>query len=126
MVAERRSISSKVVADRLELASIGTARGERGAQTTSEQPAAGGAEALPYDPVAYRRVYESVLRRRRTEVVPLESILPTAGLSAYDFSISAPDLTPMENEADAWILEVERQYRDLAVLEHEVARWWEV
>jgi len=95
------------------------------AETTPLQPVAD-EDTPPYDPVTYRRVYESVLRHRRSEVVPLEIILPTAGLSAYDFAIRAPDLIPTEDEAERWVLEVEGQHGDLAALEREVTRWWDV
>ena len=58
--------------------------------------------------------------------MPLDVILPTDRLSVYDFAVAPVDLVPSEAEADAFIREVERQYADAAVLEQEIARWWEV
>jgi hypothetical protein len=79
----------------------------------------------PYDPDVYRRVYEAVLRHRRVEIVPLDVILPTGGLSVYDFEPAPPDLAPDEVEAEACIAQVEREHPDLAALERAAARWWE-
>jgi len=81
---------------------------------------------VPYDPIVYARVYEVILRYRIVEVVALEAILPTEGLSVYDFEIAPPDLVPTETEADECIREVERRYADPTALERAIARWWEV
>jgi hypothetical protein len=80
---------------------------------------------VPYDPVLYQRVYERVLRHRPREAVAQDVILPTATMSVYDFPVEAHDLVPTEPEADAFVREVERRYPDLAVLDAEIARWWE-
>jgi hypothetical protein len=85
---------------------------------------AGGAP-VPYDPVLYQRIYERVLRHRPREVVAQDVILPTATMSVYDFHVEAHDLVPTEPEADAFVREVERRYPDLAVLDADIARWWE-
>jgi len=80
-----------------------------------------------YDPVVYRRVYETVLRHRNTDFAALEAILPTAAMSVYDFTVAPLDLVPSEMDAQAFIGEVEGRYRgDLARLEREVAGWWDV
>jgi hypothetical protein len=79
-----------------------------------------------YDPSAYRQVYERVLRHRNVEVAALEVILPTGHLSVYDFAVAPRDLVPTTTEAEACIHEVENRYPDLAVLEAEISRWWEV
>jgi len=90
-------------------------------------PDAGGADgAPPFDPVAYRRVYEVVLRHRNVEIVALDTILPTEKLSVYDFAIAPLDLAPSEAEAEQFIREVERRYAEPAALAREIARWWEV
>ena len=60
------------------------------------------------------------------ELVELDVILPTGRLSVYDFAVAPVDLVPSEAEAEAFIREVERRYADPAVLEQEIARWWEV
>lgn len=79
-----------------------------------------------YDPVVYRRVYETVLRHRNVDVVALDVVLPTRTLSVYDFADAPPDLVPTGEEADAYVAEAARRHADPAVLEREVARWWEV
>ncbi len=79
-----------------------------------------------YDAAVYRQVYASVLRNRNADIVPLDVILPTEKLSVYDFVIAPPGLVPTEAEAEASVGEAARRYRDLAVLESEMARWWQV
>jgi hypothetical protein len=80
----------------------------------------------PYDPEAYRRVYETVLRHRHVDVVRLDTILPTGALSVYDFAAAPADLAPTEAEAEECIRRTERRYPDPGAVEREVARWWEV
>lgn len=79
----------------------------------------------PYDPVVYRRVYETILRYRNAEVVALDTILPTGTLSVYDFAVTPPELVPTEAEVAEFVREVERRYTDPAALEREIARWGE-
>jgi hypothetical protein len=79
-----------------------------------------------YDPIVYRRVYERVLRHRNVEIAALGAILPTGRLSVYDFAVTRRDLVPSSAEAAAAIGEIERRYPDLAVLEREIDRWWQV
>jgi hypothetical protein len=90
------------------------------------EPASVDGAAVPYDPVVYRRVYETVLRHRNVEVVALDVILPTEAFSVYDFAVPPPDLTPSPTEAEEFIREVERRYTDPNALEREIAHWWEV
>jgi hypothetical protein len=80
----------------------------------------------PYDPVVYRRVYEALLRHRNPEVVALDIVLPTAGMSVYDFAVPCADVVPREEEADALVREAEGRYPDPAVLAREVEAWWNV
>jgi hypothetical protein len=79
-----------------------------------------------YDPALYRGVYETLLRHRNLEVVPLDVILPTEAMSVYDYAVPPPSVAPTEAEADAFIAAVERRYPDPTVLERELERWWEV
>jgi hypothetical protein len=84
-----------------------------------------GAGPVPYDPSVYSRVYQTVLRHRRTQVLTQEVILPTRELSVYDFAAALDHLVPTGAEAEAVIGEVERRYADPTVLETEAARWWQ-
>jgi len=90
-----------------------------------ELPGAADAAAPPYDPLLYQRVYERVLRHRPREVLALDAILTTATPSVYDFDVPTRDLAPTECEADLFVRDVERRYPDLAVLDAEIARWWQ-
>jgi hypothetical protein len=77
-----------------------------------------------YDPVAYRRVYATILRHRPVDVVPLDTVLPTETLSVYDFAMDLPALVPTPGETRAFIDAVERRYVDPGVLEAELRHWW--
>ncbi len=71
-------------------------------------------------------MYERVLCHRALDVIALDTILPTERLSVYEFTIPRRDVVPEPGDADDLIAVVERRYPDLAMLEREVARWWEV
>jgi DNA polymerase III delta prime subunit len=86
----------------------------------------GRAAEAPYDPLVYRRVYERLLRHRHTDVVPLDRILPTEALSVYDFAVPRQELAPSPAEAARVVRDVEERYPDVARLERETARWWDV
>jgi hypothetical protein len=58
-------------------------------------------------------------------VLTLDAILPTATPSVYHFDVQTRDLAPSEPEADLFVREVEGRYPDLAVLDAEIARWWQ-
>jgi hypothetical protein len=79
-----------------------------------------------YEPGVYVRFYETILRHRRVDVIALDRILPTEGLSPYDFGIVPPDLVPTAGEAEQCIRDVECRYPDPAALEIEMGRWWQV
>lgn len=104
---------------------MGIARSDAG-RGAGQEAACGADGPPPFDPVAYRRVYEAVLRHRNAEIVALDTILPTEKLSVYDFAIAPLDLAPSEAEAEQFIREVEGRYAGPAALEREIARWWEV
>ena len=78
-----------------------------------------------YDPVVYRRVYETILRPRHVEIVSLDVILPIGGLSVYDFAAELPTLVPTEAEAGAFVASVEHRYPDRAALDREIDGWWQ-
>jgi len=80
----------------------------------------------PYAPDVYQRVYEGILRYRNVDVVHLDVILPTRQLSVYDFADPPTLLIPSEAEINECIRAVERNWTDTAMLEGEIARWWQV
>ena len=77
-----------------------------------------------YDARLYRRVYETVLRHRHVEVVALDTVLPTAAFSVYDFGVVCRDLVPSAADVETLIREVERRYPDSSALAGGVERWW--
>ncbi len=101
------------VAERLGIASV-TAR-------EGVDPSAG---AVPYDPVVYQRVYETVLRHRHADSIHLETILPTGTFSVYDFAVPRRDLVPTPAESARFIRQVEACFPDVDAVEREVERWW--
>jgi hypothetical protein len=79
----------------------------------------------PYDPDAYRRVYETVLRRRPVEVIRLDTVLPTAATSVYDVDVPRTDLVPSAPQARAAIADAERCHPNTERLARGVERWWD-
>jgi len=79
---------------------------------------------LAYDPAIYARVYAHVLRHRHTQVLALDTVLPTGAFSAYAFSAPSTEVLPGDAEAARFIGQVEKAYPDLAALEREVAHWY--
>ncbi len=96
--------------------------GQRLGLVSRDNPAGEGPP--PYDPAVYRRVYEALLRHRNVEVVSLGVILPTRGLSVYDYAVAPLDLVPTAADADRFIRAAEKRHPDRAALEREVASWW--
>lgn len=82
------------------------------------------ADDAPYDPVVYRRVYETVLQGRRTDVVDLSTVLPTGEMSVYDLDPEPMALAPARDEAHAAVLEAERRHPDPDALARSMAAWW--
>jgi hypothetical protein len=77
-----------------------------------------------YDPVVYRRVYETILRHRNAETVALDVVLPVDTLSVYDFAMDLPNLVPTEDETTAFIAKVESGSADPTALDREIDGWW--
>jgi hypothetical protein len=87
-------------------------------------PGAGDDRAPAYDPVLYQRVYEALLLHRRVEILALRTVLPTEGLSVYDFAMSCHEVKPREADAEAIVRATEARYPDPAALVRDVDRWW--
>lgn len=81
---------------------------------------------VPYDPDVYQRVYARLLGRRRARALSLDTLLPTAAFSVYDFRVPTRDLVPTEAEAARFVETVEAAYGDPEVLRREIERWWAV
>jgi hypothetical protein len=79
-----------------------------------------------YDPEVYRRVYETVLKARTTEALAMETILPTAAMSVYEFDVPIADVVPSPGEAEALVRECETRFADPAALGRDAERWWVV
>ncbi|MGE3539475.1 MAG: hypothetical protein AB7N91_18840 [Candidatus Tectimicrobiota bacterium] len=87
-------------------------------------PAAVLPATLPYDPVLYQRVYTHLLRYRARRVMALDTLLPTAAFSVYDYAIARHELKPTAQEVERYIAAVEQQYPEADVLQHEIAHWY--
>ena len=79
---------------------------------------------IDYDPQVYRMVYQKLLRHRRSEIVAMDIVLSTGNQSVYDFEIPTHDIIPDEDEALAYIEEVESLYPDQHGLEREMRAWF--
>jgi hypothetical protein len=82
------------------------------------------ADAIPYDPAIYRRVYERLLIRRHAGALGLHERLPAADVSAYDFRIAWTDLAPTADEAAHFIRAVEADYPRASGLQRELDGWY--
>ncbi|HEV8308930.1 MAG TPA: hypothetical protein VGW35_14810 [Methylomirabilota bacterium] len=102
-----------------QLASVARALGVTAAPS---EPAA----EVPYDPEVYQGVYARVLARRRMVTLPVETLLPTAALSVYDFRVPTRDLIPTADEAARFVETVEAVYGDPEVLRRTIERWWAI
>jgi hypothetical protein len=78
---------------------------------------------LPYDPALYQRAYERLLVHRHAVALPLESRLPTDGVSAYDFSVPTTELVPTPDEVAQAIGEIERRYPEPGAVQREIDGW---
>jgi hypothetical protein len=81
-------------------------------------------DGMDYDPRVYERVYLHLLSNRRTQVVPLNEILPTTAFSAYHFTAPYHDVVPSDDEVRRHIEAIDKAYPDPAVLYQEIDRWY--
>jgi hypothetical protein len=77
-----------------------------------------------YDPALYERVYRHVLAHRRVEVIPVNELLHSVGVSVYAFAVPKHDIVPTPEEAVEFIHAVEEAYPDVDRLRHEMDRWY--
>jgi hypothetical protein len=61
-----------------------------------------------YDPGVYEAVYARLLRHRPLEVLPIDTVLPTAGMSVYELSVPCQYLQPTPDEAARYIQAAEQ------------------
>src|SRR5262245_38302279 len=81
---------------------------------------------VPYDPALYRQVYQHLLRHRQALVLPMDTMLPTATFSVYDFAMPRYDVVPTTEEITRCIREVEQQYPALDVLQRAMDQWYRI
>jgi len=81
---------------------------------------------VPYDPDIYRRVYERLLVHRHALALPLDTVLPVAALSAYDFRIPTADVLPTPEEASWLVEDTAARYPHAALLDIQLADWYRV
>ena len=82
------------------------------------------AAEVPYNPALYQDVYQCLLRHRQVLVLPVDTILPTATLSVYNFAVPRYDVLTTIEDFTRCIAEVEQRYPDLNVLQQEIDRWY--
>jgi hypothetical protein len=80
--------------------------------------------AAPYDPAVYRAVYERLLVHRHAQALAMEARLPADRLSPYDLGVPASDLAPSEDEAGAFILEVEARGGGAEAVRRAIEGWY--
>jgi hypothetical protein len=77
------------------------------------------ARAGEYDAAVYRHVYERLLRHRLLDIIEVDTLLPTGGMSVYDIRAPAMPVAPSEEEAAALIARAEAEMASLRP-------WWDV
>jgi hypothetical protein len=82
------------------------------------------AAPVPYDPVLYQRVYAGLLRHRRVQAWPVNTLLPTATLSVYGFAVERFLLTPTPEEVSHFIREVEQDHPEATVVQGALEHWY--
>ena len=87
---------------------------------------AGPVGEVSYDPDIYRRMYERLLAHRHTLTLPLDTVLPVATVSAYEFQIPTIDVLPDPAEAGWLVEDTEARYPHAALLDIELAGWHRV
>lgn len=84
-----------------------------------------GPARLPYDPDLYAAVYRQVLRRRHTDVLPVDMVVPgAAARSPYDLAVPVEDLRPDPGEVPALVDAAARDAGDPAALQDALDRWY--
>jgi hypothetical protein len=64
---------------------------------------------LPYDADVYRLVYERLLQHRHVQVIALDTLLPTASMSVYDYPEGCEFILPQKDEVEGWTARAERE-----------------
>lgn len=80
----------------------------------------------PFDPALYERVYRRLLAHRHAESLPLETLLPVSGFTAYTFLHPTDNVVPSPEDAARFIRAVVRDNPDPERLREEIARWYVV
>jgi hypothetical protein len=84
----------------------------------------GTAVDAPYDPTVYRDVYLRILSRRHAQALAVDTILPTAAMSAYQFSVPHTDVAPSDDEVAHFMQVAEARFPTAEALEREIDRWY--
>ena len=77
-----------------------------------------------YDPHVYRQVYQRLLVHRHATPLPVEVVLPTAGVSAYDFSVPIADLVPTAEETVRYIRAAEAAHPQPGDVDRAIEGWF--
>jgi hypothetical protein len=89
-------------------------------------PVSGHGTQVPYDPALYQDVYQALLKHRHVRIMPVDTLLPTATWSVYDFAIERTYIVPAPEEVGRFIQEVEQRYSEPEVLQREMTQWYRV
>ena len=77
----------------------------------------------PYDPALYQQTYARLLGRRHAIALPLDTVLPVAGVSAYDFEVATADLVPTAAEAAGFVRAVAASHPHPADVQRAIDAW---
>jgi hypothetical protein len=79
---------------------------------------------VDFDPDIYQSVFDTLMKHRHSQGLPLTIQLPTENLSIHENHIQESDLAPKTAEVRRYIAQVEQLYPDMASLDQEMNNWY--
>jgi hypothetical protein len=77
-----------------------------------------------YDPDVYRQVYQRLLAHRHATPLPIDVVLPTAAVSAYEFSVPIADVVPTAGETVRYIRAAEAAHPHPGDVDRTIDGWY--
>lgn len=79
-----------------------------------------------FDPILYQRVYQALLTHRHCQVMMVQTALPTAKFSPYNFAMSTYHITPSAHDVTAYVRDAEQRYPTCRALQRSIDQWYHI
>jgi hypothetical protein len=79
---------------------------------------------VDFDPGIYQSVFDTLMKHRHSQGLPLTIQLRTEHLSSHENQFQESDLAPKTDEVRRYIAQVERLYPDIASLDRHMNNWY--